>query len=55
MTENGRRRMLLSKCSVRNNKKPKFIKAQEAKGLLGNLLETKIPILGDIPLVNTLF
>ena len=55
MTENGRRIMLLSKCSVRNNKKWKFIKEQEAKGLLGNLLETKIPILRDIPLVNTLF
>ena len=45
-TKNGRI-MLLSKCS--------FIKEQEAKGLLGNLLGAKIPILGVIPLVNTLF
>ena len=38
-----------------NNKKSKFIKEQEAKGLLGNLLGAKIPILRDIPLVSTLF
>ena len=53
-TKNGRI-MLLSKCTVCNSKKSKFIKEQEAKGLLGNLLGAKIPILGDIPLVNTLF
>ena len=47
--------MLLSKCVVCNSKKSKFIKEQKAKGLLGNILGTKIPILGDIPLVNTLF
>ena len=33
-TKNGRI-MLLSKCSVCNSKKSKFMKAQEAKGLLG--------------------
>ena len=53
-TKNGRI-MLLSKCTVCNSKKSKFIKEQEAKWLLGNLLGAKIPILGDIPLVNTLF
>ena len=53
-TKNGRI-MPLSKCSVCNNKKSKFIKEQEAKGLLGNFLGAKILILGDIPLVNTLF
>ena len=47
--------MLLSKCAVCNCKKSKFLKEQEAKGLLGNLLGAKIPILGVIPLVNTLF
>ena len=47
--------MLLSKCAVRNDEKSKFIKEQEAKGLLCNLLGSKIPILGDIPLANTLF
>ena len=46
--------MLLSKWSVCNSKNPEFIKGQEAKWLLGNLLEAKIPISGDIPLVNTL-
>ena len=30
--------MLLSRCSVCNSKKSKFIKEQEAKGLLANLL-----------------
>ena len=47
--------MLSSKCSVCNSKKSKLIKEQEAKGLLGNLLVEKIPILGHIPLINTLF
>ena len=47
--------MLLSKCVVCNSKKSKFLIEQEAEGLLGNMLETKISILGDIPLVNTLF
>ena len=47
-TKNGRI-MLLSKCTVCNSKKSKFIKAQEAKGLLGKLLGAKLPILGDIP------
>ena len=53
-TKNGRI-TLLSKCAVCNSKKSKFIKQREAKVLLGNLLGAKIPILGDIPLVNTLF
>ena len=53
-TKNGRK-ILLSKCTVYNSKKSKFIKQQEAKGLAGNLLEAKIPNLGNIPLVNTLF
>ena len=51
----NRRIMLLSKSSVCNSKKSKFIKEQEAKGLLGNLLGAKIPILGDLPLLNALF
>ena len=53
-TKNGRI-MLLSKFTVCNSKKSKFIKEQEAKTLLANLLGAKIQILGDIPLVNTLF
>ena len=44
--------MLLSKCAVCGSKKSRFIKNQEAKGLLTNLgLRTplsKISILGDI-------
>ena len=35
--------MILSKCAICTSKKSKFIKNQEAKGLL-----SKIPILGDI-------
>ena len=44
--------MILSKCATYGNKKSRFIKNQEAKGLLSNLgLRTplsKVPILGDI-------
>ena len=44
--------MILSKCAICANKKSKFIKKQEAKGLLSNLgIRTplsKIPLLGDI-------
>ena len=44
--------MILSKCAICGNKKSKFIKNQEAKGLLSKLgIKTplsKLPILGDI-------
>ena len=44
--------MILSTCAICGGKKSKFIKEQEAKGLLSNLgLKTplnKIPVLGDI-------
>ena len=43
-TRNGRI-MLSSKCAMCNNKKLKFIREQQAKGLLSNLEELKIPIL----------
>ena len=50
-TTNGKR-MILSKCSICDSKKSKFIKEQQAKGLLSNLgIRTplnKIPLLGDI-------
>ena len=50
-TSNGKS-MILSKCAICSNKKSRFIKNQEAKGLLGNLgIKTplnKVPILGDI-------
>ena len=50
-TSNGRT-MLLSNCAICNSKKSRFIKNQEAKGLLSNLgIRTplsKVPILGDI-------
>ena len=50
-TSNGRT-MVLSKCTIYNSKKSRFIKNQEAKGLLSNLgIRTplsKVPILGDI-------
>ena len=48
---NGRT-MILSKCAICGSKKSRFIKNQEAKGLLSNLgIKTplsKVPILGDI-------
>ena len=50
-TTNGRM-MILSTCTICGSKKSKFIKEQQAKGLLSNLgLRTplnKIPVLGDI-------
>ena len=46
------RTMILSRCAICDNKKLRFIKNQEEKGLLSNLgIRTtlnKIPILGDI-------
>ena len=50
-TINGKA-IILSTCAICGSKKSKFIKQQEAKGLLSNLgLRTqlnKIPVLGDI-------
>ena len=50
-TINGKE-MILSTCAICGIKKSKFIKQQEAKGLLSNLgLRTplnKVPVLGDI-------
>ena len=49
---NKRKPMLLSECEVSDSKKSRFIKEQEASGLLNSLgLKTylsKIPVLGDI-------
>ena len=50
-TTNGKT-MILSKCTICRSKKSKFIKEQQAKGLLSNLglrvLLNKIPVLGGI-------
>ena len=50
-TTNGKT-MILSKCGICDSKKSKFVKEQQAQGLLSNLgLRTplnKIPVLGDI-------
>ena len=50
-TKNGKT-IILSKYVVRESKKSKFIKEQQAKGLLSNLGTktslNKIPLLGDI-------
>ena len=51
-TRNGRL-MLLSKCAVCGNKKLKFMKEQEAEGLLSNS-GIKTP-LSKVPLLNVLF
>ena len=46
------RTMALSKCAISGSKKSRFIKNQEAKGILSNLgIKTplsKVPILGDV-------
>ena len=50
-TSNGRT-MILSKCAICGSKNSKFIKNQEAKGLLSSLgIRTplsKIPVSGDV-------
>ena len=50
-TSNGKM-MILSKCAICGRKKSRFIKKQEAKGLLSKLgIKTplnKVPLLGDI-------
>ena len=53
-TKNGRI-MLLSKCSVSNSKKLKFLKEQEAKGLLSKLTVIKDPILRDLLIYYMLY
>ena len=44
--------MILSNCAICTSEKSKFIKKQEAKGLLSNqsirTLLSKIPLLGDV-------
>ena len=51
-TKNGRV-ILSSKCAVCGNKKSRFMKEKETKGLLSNL-GIKTP-LSKIPLINVLF
>ena len=50
-TSNGRT-MVISKCAICDREKSRFIKNQEAKGLLSNFGVraplSKVPILGDI-------
>ena len=50
-TINGKT-MIVSKCAICGSKKSKFIKEQEAKGLLSNLVIrtplSKIPLLSDV-------
>ena len=51
-TKNNRL-LMQSKCSVCKNKKSRFVKEQDAKGLLSNLgIKTR---LSKIPLLNVLF
>ena len=42
-------------CAVCNSKKSKFIKVEQAKGLIRNLIGEKVPIISDLPLINNLF
>ena len=52
MSASNGKAMILSICAICGSKKSRFIKNQEAKGLLSNLgfstPLSKIPILGDI-------
>ena len=47
------RSMIQSNCAICNSKKSRFIKEQQAKGLLSNLA-INIP-LNNVPLLNILF
>ena len=42
--------MLLSKCTVCNSKKTKFIKEKETSGILSNLTGITVPTLSDLPI-----
>ena len=48
----NRKIMLISKCEQYSSKKSRFVKNQEAKGILSNLVIrtplSKVPLLGDI-------
>ena len=46
--------LMQSKCNVYKTKKSRFVKAQDAKGLLSNL-GIKTPLTNSIPLLNVLF
>ena len=46
--------MLLSKCAVCDNIKMKFIKEEEARGLLSKLTGIKVTVLNDLPIANIL-
>ena len=47
--------MFLSKYSVCNSKKSKFLKEQEGRGLWSNLTGVKISSLSDLLLLDALF
>ena len=46
--------MLLSKCAVCNSRKSKFLKEQEAKGLLSKVACLKVVIVRHLPIANIL-
>ena len=52
VSSTGNGRVMISKCAICGSKKSRFIKHQEAKGLLSKLgikaPLSKIPVLGDI-------
>ena len=54
LTKTGRI-IILSKCTVCDNKTLKFIKEQEARILLCKLTVTKVPILSDSNIANIFF
>ena len=47
-TKSGIHQKMVSNCDVCGSKNSRFIKEQEASGMLGNLFRTKIPVLRDL-------
>ena len=47
--------MLSSNCEICGSKNVRFIKEQEARGLLIKLTEIKLPTLSDLLITNILF
>ena len=53
--KNLKRNNNLSKCTVHDSKKPKFVKQQEAGGLLSKLIGIKVPNVSDLLVADILF
>ncbi len=52
-TKNGR--YIIRGTCQNGHKIQKFLSTKEGSGLLGSLFGVKIPVLGDLPILNTIF